>query len=74
MCWSVITVLPAIKSMTNKYDGMLKGNMDSLPPKSSSEIRIFLSSTFSGQLLMIIVAKGTFMKRNTNSKKGMRSS
>ena len=43
-----LTALPEIKSAMRRYEDMLRGKYSDLPPKLPSEVRIFLSSTFSG--------------------------
>lgn len=39
--------------MVGRFEEMLKGKLEDLPPKTPSEIRIFLSSTFAGMLLYV---------------------
>ena len=46
--YTIDTVVPNIRTMTDRFDDMISGCLDNLPPKPPSEVRIFLSSTFSG--------------------------
>ena len=41
-------MVPPIKSIVERFDDMIAGKLDDLPPKPPAEVRIFLSSTFAG--------------------------
>ena len=41
--------------MEDKFDKMIAGNMDNLPPLPRSVVRIFISSTFSGKIYKLII-------------------
>ena len=43
------------KEMEDKFDKMIAGNMDNLPPLPRSVVRIFISSTFSGKIYKLII-------------------
>lgn len=43
------------KEMEDKFEKMIAGNMDNLPPLPRSVVRIFISSTFSGKIYKLII-------------------